>query len=99
MKKKLGILVIVLIGFIIYIQLDQYQDTHFKVDEQTFNVKDDMQQVMAPYYKVRPNLKQADRYNIVNDVNKEIRLTNQRRTLTIDKVYLGPNSFFYAVSF
>ncbi|WP_085522406.1 hypothetical protein [Tuberibacillus sp. Marseille-P3662] len=99
MKKKLGVLVIVLIGFIIYIQLDQYQDTHFKVDEQTFNVKDDMQQVMAPYYKVRPNLKQADRYNIVNDVNKEIRLTNQRRTLTIDKVYLGPNSFFMLYHF
>ena len=97
--KKIGILIVILLVFIGYLQYKNYKENHFAVDKKKFNVKDSFAAVMASDYSNIPFLENADHYDIVDTLDKEVPLVNMRRDLRIEKVWLSMDNLYILTSF
>ncbi|GGH88820.1 hypothetical protein JOD43_004387 [Pullulanibacillus pueri] len=96
---KIGVVVIVLLLFIGYLKYQDYQKDHFVVDKKSFNVKTSFSAVMQEDYDKIPTLKNADRYHIVETVNKDIPIVKMQRDLRIEKVWLVAGRVYILTSF
>lgn len=94
--KKIGLVIIVLVAFFIYLKFNDYKAKHFKVDAKSFHVKTSKAALLNDDFSVMPLLEPANRFHIMMDENVDVPLVNMRRTLHIEKAWLN-EGFLYVL--
>lgn len=96
--KKIGLVILVLVVFFIYLKVNDYRTKHFKVDAKTFHVQPTKQALLNQEFKVMPLLVPANKYHIMINENVNIPLVDMRRNLHIEKSWLYGNSLYLMYS-
>jgi len=96
--QKIGIALGVVLLFVGYLQYREFKNSHFAVDKKAFNVKDSMNEVFADIYKTNPLLKNVFKYGIAVNVNKEVPIVGEGRTLRIEKAWLSSGGIYLLYS-
>lgn len=93
---KVSIAAVLIAAFFGYIQ---WTNQHFPVPD-SFQVKDSMKGVMKAQYKVDPQLKLADHFHLMKNIDKTVKLPGLNRKLIIYKVWFNPDRTYllYSIS-
>ncbi|HET7580072.1 MAG TPA: hypothetical protein VFK33_12400, partial [Bacillales bacterium] len=80
---KIGIVIVLLLAFFGYNAYSKWQNSHFKVDAEAFNVKKSFQAVMDDEYQAFPPLKLADHFNLTEAASQTVQIPKRHRQLKI----------------
>ncbi|WEG13504.1 hypothetical protein PU629_03810 [Pullulanibacillus sp. KACC 23026] len=94
--KKIGMVALVLVIFLVYMKFNDYKTKHFKVNAKTFHVQSSKADLLKDEFSAMPLLEPANQYHIMMDESVDVPLVNMQRTLHIEKAWLN-EGFLYVL--
>jgi hypothetical protein len=99
LKKVIPVLLIG-IGFILFMNYFQKEELNFEVDSTKFTVLDSKEEIDKQLERNLPGLVLANEYNLVQEYEKKIPIVKANRTLYIEKAWFHNDALFleYSIS-
>lgn len=94
--KKIGVALIVLMVFFVYLRINDYRAKHFKVSAKTFHVQTSKTVLLNTEFSVYQLLASANHFHIMMSDNVNVPIINMRRTLHIEKSWIE-GGFIYVL--